>query len=193
MSKQRRIFPLDNIQFNAKMAGNGKFLSCESPMFFKTPKNTSPKNPTSPEPSYVARDTSFEGNIICDGEIHIDGAVRGTVRAETCLIDSHGELHGELTAQNVFVRGRVFGPITGAHVTIQAGAHVEGNITHETISIENGAYVYGSMRQGGMHANEIQPRPVPVAALDTAFSKTGEVIALDEAIENIRPHKKTKS
>jgi cytoskeletal protein CcmA (bactofilin family) len=118
-------------------------------MFFKSKKKTRDVPQTVAEPSYIARDTSLEGNIICDGEIHIDGAVRGSVRAQTCLIDTHGEVHGEISAQMVYVRGRVMGPVSGTHVHIHAGAHVEGNVTNETISIENGAYVYGSIRHGG--------------------------------------------
>lgn len=118
-------------------------------MFFKSKKKNHGTLAHEAEPSYIARDTSLEGNIICDGEIHIDGAVRGTVRAQTCLIDTHGEVHGEVSADVIYVRGRIIGPVNGGHVHIHAGAHVEGNVTNETISIENGAYVYGSIRHGG--------------------------------------------
>jgi cytoskeletal protein CcmA (bactofilin family) len=122
-------------------------------MFFKSKKKSRDAQTTTAEPSYIARDTSLEGNIICDGEIHIDGAVRGTVQAQTCLVDTHGEVHGEINAQIVYIRGRVIGPVVGSHVHIHAGAHVEGNVTNETISIENGAYVYGSIR----HSNQAKP------------------------------------
>ncbi len=102
------------------------------------------------EPSYVARDTSFEGNISSDGEIHIDGEVRGSIRAHTCLVDKHGEVHGGISAQYVVVRGRVHGPITASQVTIQGGAHVEGNVINENIVIENGAYVMGSITRSNV-------------------------------------------
>ncbi len=165
-------------------------------MFFKKSKTPELKNNSNEEPSYIARDTSIEGNVICDGEIHIDGAVRGSVRAHTCLVDAHGEIHGELVAQNVFIRGRVIGPVTGTNVSIQAGAHVEGNITHETISIENGAYIYGSMRQGGLTQNQVQPamtltpqilnQPVFAAAPDI------EQIYDTSDVNNVRSIKKSK-
>jgi cytoskeletal protein CcmA (bactofilin family) len=164
-------------------------------MFFNRQKSSSQGGgASSPEPSYVARDTSFEGNVICDGEIHIDGAIRGTVRAQTCLVDAHGEVHGEIVAQHVFVRGRVMGPITGTHVTISAGAHVEGNITHETISIENGAYVFGSMRQGGMAPNQMQNQAAPMnqAISHDPFFKVEDAIAPDDNINNVRPLKAVK-
>jgi cytoskeletal protein CcmA (bactofilin family) len=160
-------------------------------MFFKRPKTGSPNGVAAgPEPSYVARDTSFEGNVICDGEIHIDGAIRGTVRAQTCLVDAHGEIHGELIAQHVFVRGRIMGPVTGTHVSIHAGAHVEGNITHETISIENGAFVYGSMRQGGMAPNQMQASGGPI--IHEPFFKVEDQMAIDASIDNVRPLKAVK-
>jgi cytoskeletal protein CcmA (bactofilin family) len=118
-------------------------------MFFKKKKKAPDIQQIIAEPYYIARDTTLEGNLICDGEIHIDGAVRGTVRAQTCLVEEHGEVHGEVTADNIFIRGRVIGPVNGVNVHIYAGAHVEGNVMNETLSIENGAYVYGSLRHGG--------------------------------------------
>ena len=153
-------------------------------MFFKKQKSEPESNSSNLDPSYIARDTSFEGNIICDGEIHIDGMVRGTVRAHTCLIDVHGEIFGELSAQHVFIRGRMIGPVVGTHVNIQAGAHVEGNVTNETISIENGAYVFGSMRQGGSS----QPQVLEPTAVDPFTTMTVSP-QVEDVIDNVRPIK----
>jgi cytoskeletal protein CcmA (bactofilin family) len=66
-------------------------------------------------------------------------------------------VHGEITAQMVYVRGRVMGPVTGTHVHIHSGAHVEGNVTNETLSIENGAYIFGSIRHTGMQTASAAP------------------------------------
>lgn len=162
-------------------------------MFFKRSKNGKAVPTNSTEPSYIARDTTFEGNLICDGEIHIDGALRGSVRAHTCLIDSHGEVHGEVTAQNVFIRGRVVGPVNGTHVSIHTGAHVEGNITHENISIENGAYVYGGMRQGGVTAGQKMPQHVQQTIMhEPFFNKASELVVLEESDTNVRSLKAAK-
>ncbi len=105
------------------------------------------------EPSYIARDTTVEGNISTPGEIHIEGELRGSVRAYTCLIDTEGQVNGGVSAQYVVVRGRVLGPITATHVTIQKGAHVEGNVVHEGLSIEHGAFVMGSITQSNLTDN----------------------------------------
>ncbi|MDE2447183.1 MAG: polymer-forming cytoskeletal protein [Alphaproteobacteria bacterium] len=126
-------------------------------MIFKRPKPTPQRQtPAAPEPSYIARETTVEGNLFCSGEVHIDGTVQGLVRAHTCLVDRQGEVRGEISAEVVYVRGRVMGPINAVHVQIESGAHVEGDVTNETISIENGAYVLGSIRR-------VAPPPAPLA------------------------------
>jgi cytoskeletal protein CcmA (bactofilin family) len=101
---------------------------------------------TASEPSFLGRNCTFEGHIICDGELHIDGTVRGTVQAETCVVDQAGVVNGSVTGNILHIRGRVLGPLQGSSVYIHAGAHVEGDVFNDTISIENGAYVYGSIR-----------------------------------------------
>jgi cytoskeletal protein CcmA (bactofilin family) len=63
------------------------------------------------------------------------------------VVDMQGVVEGEVAAEEVFVRGRIIGPIRGVHVHLHAGAHVEGDVINETISIENGAYIYGTVRR----------------------------------------------
>jgi cytoskeletal protein CcmA (bactofilin family) len=112
------------------------------------------------EPSFIGRNCVFEGHITCDGELHIDGTIRGTVQAGLCVVDEAGVIHGTLTGQVVHVRGRVLGPIQGSTVVIHAGAHVEGDVFNDTISIENGAYVYGSIRHNAAPAPKQTERPL---------------------------------
>ncbi len=141
-------------------------------MFFNRKKKKPAQPPrgaqvhAAPEPSFIGRNCVFEGNITCDGELHIDGTVRGTVQAGMCVIDEAGVVHGSLSGDVVHVRGRVLGPIQGSNVFIHAGAHVEGEVFNDTISIENGAYVYGSIRHNTAPApqpsllNATNPLPV---------------------------------
>ena len=69
-------------------------------MFFKKakPRAQAPGMPVqqseASEPSYIGRDTALEGQINCEGELHIDGTFRGTVRrgsaSWTCMASSMG-------------------------------------------------------------------------------------------------------
>lgn len=127
-------------------------------MFFnKKKKSAQPPrkaaDPTAAEPSFIGRNCIFEGHITCDGELHIDGTIRGTVQAGLCVIDEAGVVQGTVSGATIHVRGRVLGPIQGSSVFIHAGAHVEGDVFNDSISIENGAYVYGSIR------HNTAPRP----------------------------------
>jgi cytoskeletal protein CcmA (bactofilin family) len=114
-------------------------------MIFKRSKNSinGSDAPSNSGPSIVAQDVTIEGNITASGELHIDGTVFGSVRAKSCVIDMNGFVQGELVAEEIFIRGRVLGPIRGLRVNLYAGAQVEGDILNETISIENGANIYG--------------------------------------------------
>jgi cytoskeletal protein CcmA (bactofilin family) len=98
-------------------------------------------------PSIISSDVVIEGSVVTAGELQIDGTVNGVVRAHSCVIDMQGVVHGEVVADEVFVRGRVIGPIRGIHVHLHAGSHVEGDVINESIAIENGAYIYGSIRR----------------------------------------------
>lgn len=153
-------------------------------MIFKRSKPAPRPAPVASEPSYIARDTTVEGNLLSDGEIHIDGSINGMVRAHTCLVDARGEVRGQISAEIVYVRGRVIGPISGVHVQIEKGAHVEGDVTNETISIENGAYVLGSIR----HVTPVQ------AQLHDVYTKyeAPKTISANEKPENVHPFKSPK-
>lgn len=142
-------------------------------MFFKSKKKQPSKPPrdgqvsAASEPSFIGRNCVFEGHITCDGEIHIDGTVRGTVQAALCVIDAAGVIQGNVSGQIVHVRGRVLGPIQGSTVIIHAGAHVEGDVFNDTISIENGAYVYGSIRHNAK----------PGATLTSSTVSSGDILS----------------
>lgn len=136
-----------------------------------------PKQPAAAEPSFIGRNCVFEGHITCDGELHIDGTVRGTVQAGLCVVDEAGVIHGTVTGTIVHVRGRVLGPIQGSTVVIHAGAHVEGDVFNDSISIENGAYVYGSIRHNAAPGAKPTASPVfaPVEQPQPASATPGEL------------------
>ncbi len=98
-------------------------------------------------PSILTSDMVLEGNLATNGELQIDGTVHGAVRAAVCIIEANGAVHGSVAAEEVFIRGRVIGPICGVHVTVVAGGHVEGDVLNQSIAIENGAYIDGKIRR----------------------------------------------
>lgn len=125
-------------------------------------------------PSIIAQDVVIEGNVTAAGELHIDGTVYGSVRASSCVVDMNGFVQGEIVAAEVFVRGRVIGPISGNTVNLYAGAQVEGDIVNQSISIENGANVYGMISRMDSPL-DMSATAAPVAAREPTFTPSPTV------------------
>ncbi len=105
-------------------------------------------------PSIITADVVIEGSLISGGELQIDGTVNGDVRALAAVVDARGIIHGEVSAEDIVVRGRVIGPIRGIRVSMQAGSHIEGDVISESISIENGSHIDGKIRHSEDPLNE---------------------------------------
>jgi cytoskeletal protein CcmA (bactofilin family) len=158
-------------------------------MFFKSKRkpasNTAAAVPLIIEPSYVSRNTTIEGHLVSDGELHIDGSVRGRLRAQLCVIDRYGVVYGDITGEIIHIRGRVMGPIQGGAVYIYAGAHIEGDVYNDTISVEPGAYVDGAIRHNPQILQN-QFRTAEVSEDKAAVEIDGELKSSDADRQKLR-------
>jgi cytoskeletal protein CcmA (bactofilin family) len=93
--------------------------------------------------SLVAEGVTLEGGLTGDGELHLDGTIRGDIKVERLMIGETGLVEGSVTADAIECRGRVTGTITAKQVKLHASAHVDGDVTHEELAIEAGAYFQG--------------------------------------------------
>jgi len=111
-----------------------------------TPPRTAPSRPAASAPSIIGSDVEIVGNLTTNGEIQLDGAVEGDVRAASVTMGENGSLNGTLTADRVVVRGTVDGSINGRVVELHKTARITGDINHDTLSIEAGARVDGHFK-----------------------------------------------
>ncbi|CAN5131312.1 polymer-forming cytoskeletal protein [soil metagenome] len=93
--------------------------------------------------SLISEDLTVEGGIVGDGELHVDGVIRGDVRVGRLSIGETGNVEGSITAEAVECRGRIVGSITAKQVRLYGTAHVDGDITHEQLAMETGAFFQG--------------------------------------------------
>lgn len=111
-------------------------------MFSKISKaNAASSRRTSP--SIIGADCTITGDILSQGEVHVDGRVDGDVRCDMLVVGPTGTITGEISADLVRVLGSVTGQIKARAVELAKSAHVVGDITHDTLSIEAGAFVEG--------------------------------------------------
>ena len=98
-------------------------------------------------PSIIGEDLTISGNVASKGEIQVDGEIQGDVHCSSLLLGEKAQVSGGVIADDVVVRGKVLGSIRGLRVTLQAQAHVEGDIYHQSLAIEQGAYFEGKSRR----------------------------------------------
>lgn len=111
--------------------------------------------------STIGEDLRITGNVSSKGEIHLDGEVHGDVSCVALVLGDSATLEGNVTAEDVVIRGHLIGSVKALRVTLQATSHVEGDIYHQSLALEQGAYFEGRSRRcddpmglgGGASAN----------------------------------------
>jgi cytoskeletal protein CcmA (bactofilin family) len=94
-------------------------------------------------PSIIGADCTLTGDLLSQGELHIDGRVDGDIRCNVLVVGESGVITGEISAETVRVLGSVTGQIAARVVTLAKTARVVGDIRHDSLSVEAGAYVEG--------------------------------------------------
>lgn len=98
-------------------------------------------------PSIITADMHILGNIVSEGVIDFSGTLDGNIRCGTLTIRQNGNVKGEVTADSVYIYGKLNGLIRAKHVHLFSTCHIEGIIMHESITIEDGAFVDGKCKR----------------------------------------------
>jgi cytoskeletal protein CcmA (bactofilin family) len=124
-----------------------------------------PKRPSRPgaAPSIVSADLTVTGSFSTSGDIQIEGIVEGDVRSAGLVVGEKAEVHGEIWAEDVTIRGKVIGRIHARKVLLAATSHVEGDILHEAFAVEAGAFFEGSCRHSDNPLGDDVRKPAPQA------------------------------
>jgi cytoskeletal protein CcmA (bactofilin family) len=124
-----------------------------APMESAPPRRPAPAR----APSLLGADLVFQGQISGDGELHVEGVVKGEVTVARLVVGERATIEGQIRGGSVEVRGKVLGNIEAKAVKLYESAHVEGDIVHEQLSIDVGAFFQGRCQQA-------RPAPAPAAA-----------------------------
>jgi len=127
-------------------------------------------------PSIISADMAIRGNVNSAGEVQLDGALDGDIKAGTLIVGEKASVKGEIICEQVTIRGRVEGGIRAKQVALAATAYIVGDILHSSLSVESGAHFEGNCRHSDDPLSESAgndfrktrptsgPTPRPIAA-----------------------------
>jgi len=149
-------------------------------MFGKKKSKGKHRSPNVHFDTLISGKTQIEGDLQFSGGLHIDGLIRGTVRAEEdseaiVRISDIGEIDGDVIAPHIIVNGTVHGDVYASkHIELAQNASIKGNVYYHLIEMTMGAEVNGNL----VHHKE----PVSIAQHDgsdkSAVSPEPEQVSL---------------
>jgi cytoskeletal protein CcmA (bactofilin family) len=99
-----------------------------------------------PTRSVIEASLMITGSLESEGELLVDGAIVGEVSCAHLTVGKDATVEGNITAQEVVIRGKVVGTIRANRVILQHSARVDSEICHALLSIEEGAIFNGRAR-----------------------------------------------
>ena len=116
---------------------------------------------------------NITGNLQSDGDIQIDGHLKGDIRCVRLTVGKGATIIGNIAANEITVRGSIKGVIRATRVILKNHARIEGEIIHKTLIIEEGAWFAGVSR-----AQDDPLRMTSDEIVRAATEKGGDPIAL---------------
>ncbi len=104
----------------------------------------------------IGSGTSIQGDIVCEGDIRIDGQVNGLVSTKAkIVVGPEGDITGDLICQSADILGKVTGIIKVEELLFLKGnAHVKGDVYTAHFEMEPTAKFNGRCYMGDEQPEE---------------------------------------
>ncbi len=112
---------------------------------------TSPNQSTAP--AIISAGVVITGNVVCEGDLQINGRVEGDVRGATVFVDHGGAIDGAVEADRLRVCGSVNGTIAVNDLAVESGGVVSGETSYERMKVASGGVIEGTFS----HRRSTQP------------------------------------
>ncbi len=103
--------------------------------------------------AFLGKGTEFEGKLIFDGVVRLDGKFRGEIVSnDTLVIGESAIVEAEIKVDTIIVSGTIKGNITAKNrVEVHAPGRLIGNVNTPVFVIEEGVIFEGNCTMGGTH------------------------------------------
>jgi cytoskeletal protein CcmA (bactofilin family) len=127
--------------------------------------------------SIIAAGTTLKGDITSNGDIRIDGVLKGNIQSTAkVVIGSNGVVEGDIAGQQADIMGKVNGTVRVKELLqLKGGSNVTGNIHASKLQIETSANFNGQCHMTG---NE--PVKAPQMASSIVENKADKTIVADK-------------
>ena len=114
------------------------------------------KNKT--EETIIAHGVRVQGDVVSDGDIVIEGEVKGTVKTAGDLrVGKEAKIHADVVAKNATVAGEIRGTVqAGGRLELTETSNIIGDVAAEVLSISAGAQVNGKITMDGRAVLDIE-------------------------------------
>jgi cytoskeletal protein CcmA (bactofilin family) len=109
----------------------------------------------------IGTGTIIEGNIVSNGDIRIDGNLKGNLTTKgKVIVGDTGKISGEVNCKNFDVEGSVDGRVTVMELlSLRAKSKLIGDIITNKLAIEPGAVFTGKCDMSGSSQTHNAPKP----------------------------------
>ncbi len=104
----------------------------------------------------IGKGTIIEGNIIAEGDLMVEGTVRGDVTTKTSLLVGPScVIEGNILAQHAEVAGRVKGTVQALGLlVIKSSSMIDGDVLTKNLNVESGSTFNGRFTVGSVTSTE---------------------------------------
>lgn len=109
----------------------------------------------------IGTGTIIDGNIVSNGDIRIDGSLKGNLSTKgKVIVGDTGKISGEVNCKNFEVEGSVDGKVVVSELlSLRAKSKILGDITTSKLAIEPGAVFTGKCDMSGSNHNLNATKP----------------------------------
>ena len=115
------------------------FIKSTNMFYNKAKKNTL---------SIITQGIDFTGEVNTEGDIHIDGNMKGTIKANEVVIGHNGAFEGEIISNILVVNGKIKGKFNIKNLNIRKEGVLSGKAKYLNVTIESGGKVLGELGLG---------------------------------------------
>ena len=95
--------------------------------------------------SIITQGIDFTGEVNTEGDIHLDGNMKGTIKANEVVIGPNGSFEGEIISNLLIVSGNIKGKFNIKNLHIRKDGILSGKAKYLIVTIESGGKVLGEL------------------------------------------------